>query len=86
MDSGQIKRETGVNPVRSRHCDRELQNIIDHWEGASQSGKGFWSEELKSGDLLALEKVISYGVLRKALFLYLKYILRRGSFLLQEGM
>ena len=43
-------------------------------------------DELKSGDLLALEKVISYGVLRKALFLYLKYILRRGSFLLQEGM
>ena len=52
MDSGQIKRETGVNPVRSRHCDRELQNIIDHWDGISQSGKGFWSEDLKSGDLL----------------------------------
>ena len=51
-----------------------------------KSGKTIKCDELKSGDLLALEKVISYGVLRKALFLYLKYILRRGSFLLQEGM
>lgn len=55
--AGLIKRETGVNPVRSRHCDRELQNIIDHWDGISQSGKGFWSEELKSGDLLANDQI-----------------------------
>ena len=46
-----------MNPVRSRHCDRELQNIIDHWNGMSQSGKGFWSEELKSGDLLANDQI-----------------------------
>ena len=55
--AGLIKREIGVNPVRSRHCDRELQNIIDHWDGISQSGKGFWSEELKSGDLLANDQI-----------------------------
>ena len=51
-----------------------------------KSGKTIKCDELKSGDLLALEKVISYGVLRKALFLYLIYILRNRSFLFQERM
>ena len=42
--AGLIKRETGVNPVRSRHCDRELQNIISLdgqlsvWEGVLERG------------------------------------------------
>ena len=47
----QIKRETGVNPVRSRHCNRERRAIMslggDSWEGAVCC-------ELKSGELLAL--------------------------------
>ena len=49
---GQIKRETGENPVRSRHCDRErkakkpLKSFL--WEGADR-------DDLKSGDLLALD-------------------------------
>ena len=81
--AGLIKREIGVNPVRSRHCD-SCFSAAYHWK--IFSGKVLKVYRLKSGDLLALEKVISYGVLRKALFLYLKYILRRGSFLLQEGM
>lgn len=31
--SERIHRETGVNPVRSRHCNRESQNImsLDKW-------------------------------------------------------
>ena len=31
--SERIHRETGVNPVRSRHCDREFENImpLDEW-------------------------------------------------------
>ena len=54
--AGLIKRETGVNPVRSRHCDRELRNII-HWSGSRQSGKEFWSKDLKSGDLLMDDQI-----------------------------
>lgn len=52
-----IKRETGVNPVRSRHCDRELRNMIIHWSGISRSGKEFRSEDLKSGDLLTNDQI-----------------------------
>ena len=77
-----INRETGGIPVRSRHCNGESSDIMP----LGETGKASEGEEPKSGALLALEKVISYGVLRKALFLYLKYILRRGSFLLQECM
>ena len=53
-----MKREAGVIPGRSRHCDRELRNII-HWSGSRQSGKEFRSKDLKSGDLLIFENALA---------------------------
>ena len=73
-------------PVQVRYGPATVKGAFYHICHCLRGGKTIKCDELKSGDLLALEKVISYGVLRKALFLYLKYILRRGSFLLQEGM
>ena len=43
-----MKRETGANPVRSRHCNREraaIMSLRKPWEGAARC-------ELKSGELL----------------------------------
>ena len=51
-----------------------------------KSGKTIKCDELKPGDLLTLKKGYFLRCIRKALFLYLKYILRKGSFLFQERM
>ena len=51
--AGLIKRETGVNPVRSRHCDS--------WFSAEFSGKVLKMGKLKSGDLLISGKRDSCG-------------------------
>ena len=73
-------------PVQVRYGPATVKGSYYHICHCRNGGKTIKCDELKSGDLLALEKVISYGVLRKALFLNLNYILRRGSFLHQEGM
>ena len=43
-----INRETGENPVRSRHCIREFHSN----RSLEKSGKALWSNDLKSGELL----------------------------------
>lgn len=48
--AGLIKRETGVNPVRSRHCNGESSDIMP----LGETGKASEGEEPKSGDLLAI--------------------------------
>ena len=48
-----MKRETGGNPVRSRHCDREFSA-----EMSLRKREDAENDELKSGDLLELGRVI----------------------------
>ena len=56
--AGLIKRETGVNPVRSRHCD-SCFSAAYHWK--IFSGKVLKVYRLKSGDLLISSKRDSCG-------------------------
>ena len=58
--SERINRETGVSPVRSRHCIWELSENQYDTTGHG-SGKASESVEHKSGDLLAVERSDSYG-------------------------
>ena len=56
--AGLIKREIGVNPVRSRHCD-SCFSAAYHWK--IFSGKVLKVYRLKSGDLLISSKRDSCG-------------------------
>lgn len=47
-----MKRETGGNPVRSRHCDREFSAGVCHCDSSIYREKAAGSDDLKSGDLL----------------------------------
>ena len=53
--AGLIKRETGVNPVRSRHCNGESSDKIP-LAGCvrNRAGKVSEGEEPESGDLLVI--------------------------------
>ena len=55
----QIKRETGENPVRSRHCEREQEALMSL---RHVLGKALPIVELESGELLILNLSFSYGV------------------------
>ena len=64
-----INRETGANPVRSRHCDRELQGnqALKSLGNLCFLGRHLWSGELKSGDLLAAVGSVILTVYKKRL-------------------
>ena len=52
--SERIHRETGVNPVRSRHCDRECVQKMP----LTKVGKACMDDDLESGELLAMDKCV----------------------------
>lgn len=52
--SERIDRETGVNPVRSRHCDREPAYKMP----LTNVGKVYADNDLESGELLAMNKCV----------------------------
>ena len=52
--SERIDRETGVNPVRSRHCDRECVQKMP----LTKVGKACMDDDLESGELLAMDKCV----------------------------
>lgn len=52
--SERIDRETGANPVRSRHCDRECMQKMP----LTKVGKVCMDDELESGELLAMDKCV----------------------------
>lgn len=52
--SERIYRETGENPVRSRHCDRESVQKMP----LTRVGKACRDDDLESGELLAMHECI----------------------------
>ena len=56
--AGLIKRETGVNPVRSRHCNRELRSINTTESVCTDLGRGFGAKILSQETCLFLVKEI----------------------------
>lgn len=52
--SERIDRETGANPVRSRHCDRESVYKMP----LTNVGKVYADNDLESGELLAMNKCV----------------------------
>ena len=56
-----IKRETGVNPVRSRHCNRELRSINTTESVCTDLGRGFGAKILSQETCLQMIRYDSYG-------------------------